>query len=415
MSGRTTAQAFVERFLLPVLQGREFLLGTPLGSAEFEELVRELQTTPEIFEPVELHLQRRAREMLHPAPLIDFDSAALRLSIALHQALFAAHASAARGRVSRARLAALAGDLDRLITQIPAPRTAAHLVKHHLLVEPLLRMFRADTKVFFTAGSKSFFGEPVRWLRLPFRWQVQVEQTVGTDVLVHLAQGPMGAPTMALLARSPLTLLLRPDRLLKSLSFEGLDLVFVEQSLCRYVTHELIDRGLIAAMPGLAHAFSSLAGKVSENGKGPQKASLQRTLVLSAQFLLALALTNEFWLGNGRQQHLEVRYEPPSRTLSFEPPAVTPEEAQRGETDGAQRVLLAKDGWAIIACLLSRVDRIVDRIEFPAADRNLAALRRLNLRIASLSGQLGESMTRMESLFSRVLPTCRLPFAPIDQ
>lgn len=396
MSGQPSA--FVERFLLPVLQSRELLVEPPLQREEYEALLRELETLPGTYGPVEVELQRRARELLHPAPLMCFDAVSLRLFVALHQLLFAVHASTERGRVSRGRLAVLAADSSRLIAQIPPPMSVESLVKHHLIVEPLLRIYREDTKVFFVAGSKAFYGEPIRWWRLPFRWNVQAEQSVGADVLVQLSSGPMALPMRTLLKRSPLTQLLRADRLMKALSFEGLDVIFENQTLCRYAVHALVDRGIAQAMPALAHAFIALAERVVEERNEAALQRLQKTLVLSSQFLLTLAVAHEFWRREDPQP-LRVQYLPPTSKLTFEPPPMSAEEAKQGKTDGAQRLQLAKDGWAIIARLLARAEHL----GMPKADRPQTAL--LKQRIAQLSGQLGDSISSMETLLGRALPS----------
>src|SRR5690606_8871984 len=58
---------------------------------------------------------------------------------------------------------------------------------------------------------------------------------------------------------SPLTRLLRADRLYESFDFRGMLVVLDDVELCRYAVNSIVDRGVGRFMPGFAVGFRVLA------------------------------------------------------------------------------------------------------------------------------------------------------------
>lgn len=342
-------QEFVQEFLVPLMTGQDdVVIGLPIDRDVFEGLVADLETGALGLSDVDLAIQRRVGLLLADPVLVQFNVDALKIAVGIHQLLFSFHADAERGKVSDKRLATLAQDTAMLLAQVKMPESFEQLLLHHSLIDPFFLLYRKDVQIFFRLGGKQFFGEEVEWLRLPFRWRIHHEEVLGKDVATNIFQRETGAAFNGLLRLSPLTRLLRADRLLRKFSFEGTLPVMRQPTLVRHVIHTVIDRGLPSFLPAYAHAFGELLEdrKVSPGDKA-----------YVARFLVTLAMTDALWhpdYDTGRL--LDARYRPPSDALRFEAPELEKAAAAQGLTDRKLREQLNRTGWAYIHALLERQD-----------------------------------------------------------
>lgn len=396
----TPAETFFESFLGPLLHAQEVTVGLPIDRATFEILCAEVESRGDAVAGFDIALQMQAARLLAEPPIVSFDLDTLRLAVALHQLLFSFHGAAEQGRVSGERLARLATDTARMLGAVrmptpddPSAERRARILAHHLVVDPFFLLYRRDVSLFFRVGQKQFFGQEVEWLRMPFRWRVQYEEVHGTDVAARIFAREVGQVFAMLLRFSPLTLLLRADRLFESFSFDGLEPVLTDQALCRLAVNTIIDRGLASFMPAFAVGMQALVGAPSSRG----------LLGHVARFLVTLALSQEQWQPHRTSaQLLDARYAPPSDAMRFQTPAVDGEAAMGGETDSARRARMAREGWAIVASLLARPDAL----GLPAPDRQHEACERLRRRLELMRGDLGhDTLAGAERLITRALAT----------
>jgi len=393
MADESAAQSFVEHFLNPLLQGDVVTIGLPIDRSTFEELEADVATRSDRVAGLEVILQMQADRMFPVPPLLVFDAGALRIAVAMYQLLFSFHAAAEQGRVSEKRLGKLAADTARMLAQVSTTGERAEVVLYHLLVDPFFLLYRKDVQIFFRAGSKQFFGQDVEWLRLPFRWRVQYEEVLGTDVAAGMFSRATGRTFGMLLEYSPLTRLLRADRLFEEFTWPGLEPVLDDQMLCRFAINTLVDRGIEDFMPAFGSAFRALAHGAAD-GHAAYAARV-------ARFLVTLVLTNEQWRPEvSNDALLAARYEPPSDAMRFEAPGVDAEAAQRGETDRSRRQKRARDAWALVGALLTRHDVL----RLPSADRRSAPSKALQRRLEAMRPELGDALPQMHDIVRRTFP-----------
>lgn len=391
MSDASAAESFFDTFLVPLLDAEEVTVGLPIARSTWSALAADVETRGNRVLSTELLLQMRASRVLPQPPILSFDQDALRLSVALYQLLFSFHAAAEQGRVSESRLTELVADTSRLLAECRPTGERGEVLRNHFLVDPFFLLYRKDVEIFFRLGAKRFYGQEVDWVRLPFRWRVQYEETVGTDVATSIFERTTGQAFASLLHLSPLTRLVRADRLFDEFEFIGLDGVLGDQALCRFAVNTIVDRGVSGFMPAFAAGWRRLL----ETGG-------RRSDVLQvARFLVALAMTREFWSPQTPDSVLlDGSYRPPTDAVRFEAPEVDEEAEQQGQSDRSQREAAARDAWSLIYVLFHEHR---ERLGVPQGDQQLPAAQRLGARLQGMVPSLGASLDVMRAQVGRAL------------
>lgn len=223
MSDAAAAEAFLGRFVLPLVEGGELHVGPPLGPAGVKQLgaaiAQGLDGTP-LGERLHAARQLRLAALGRPtAPRrLAEDQGSAPLLGALHDLLFLAHPDAAR--LKPARLTALAratqslAKAARLRLTDPGPEADALLLSRHSLLGGLWSLRRLDIQRNSASGPQLFRGvaPPRRWLSLGSEPPDEHIETRIVPELLGLCDGLGRSVVQALLQASPLTDLWDPLR-----------------------------------------------------------------------------------------------------------------------------------------------------------------------------------------------------------
>jgi hypothetical protein len=203
----TDLDAFLRRFVLPLVAGGEVHVGTPIAPDTVTRWEAELGSAAEALVAVDdARAAALAALVVRPPPLA-FDGDDLRLTVALYSALVLSHprSDGWLKRRGRRELASYARDLAA--AEPPADR--AGLLGRHALLGRVFELTRRDTIVRWWTGKAEFRGEPPPQRLLRWRRVRRVKEEA-TDVPVgEVIAGDDGRATIAALVRgSPLTDLL---------------------------------------------------------------------------------------------------------------------------------------------------------------------------------------------------------------
>jgi len=276
-----SAEAFLERFVLPLVAGGELHVGRPLDAEDLQlveaELVIEGEASLAIFAA---RRRRAARLWLYPVEL-QLDGPALRMLVGLHNLLFLNHPDADRwwrsNRAIRRVRTFTTGCLE-----LPPPASDEELVARHTLLANLPGLSRTDTQIKYWAGTRTYEG-----MSPPTRQQYQI------NLLAESGEGEDDLPLLALLLRfSPLTDLLSPRRPAPPFEWAGVTPYLRRPSLCRLVCHRYLEVGLDHVGPQLARAFWRL---VDDEALGAQRRrdALRTVIGLVTYLYAATAMVTE--------------------------------------------------------------------------------------------------------------------------
>lgn len=273
--------AFLDQFLLPLVAGGEVHVGQPLDSNDLAELTIYVAARDAQVLGVEATCMQQAAELwLFPVqPRVT--PTALRLTVAVHNLLFLSHPVSARWRVGKRGRRRIEGFIQQCL-ELPPPRSDDELVERHIFVGYLDRLTRMDTEIRYWLGSYSFMGQqpPPRLLRFPQLRRVRQSRRQVGWLGSELSTRQLELLTM-LLAASPLTDLLTPDRPAPAFSWRPVCSYLSSRWMARLVCHHYLERGLATVAPALALAFWELCASDAQ-GKG---AALRTVCGLMAHLL----------------------------------------------------------------------------------------------------------------------------------
>jgi len=380
--GRAAAksEAFLRDFLLSLLKGGSVDVALPMDRATYRELQIGLEGMSGLWPEVAHAIELRAETLLRGGSLFALNQAFLRHAVVLYQVLVALHGAAERGELARRRLQTINVDALRLLSDaLPQGRDA--LVAQHVLLDPVFNLVREDVRVTFRWGPRlHFYGEPVRWRKWPWRTRAVLDDGTGVDVAVALFERVTAQAWHALLHCSPVTCLVRADRLFGRLDASRLAPVFADETLCRYATHAICEQGFVGHFATLSDAAVGLL-----RGAGGAREGL--TYV---RFLFNLALTHAFWSPDVADDVLrQARYQPPTRQLRVEAPgsshgtaSVVREAGDAARRDAQERARALRLGWALLQEVMERCPRL----DWPRGDDELDAMAVLRGRAQRLAG-----------------------------
>lgn len=226
MTATTSVDALVARVLLPLARGGTISVGAPIASgvARRWALEAEVLSPPDagsVRHELALARARTAALLVVDPPHLALSGDDVRVGVALHDALVAAHPRAAevafarrvRGRVVAHALA---------LAQAPPARGRTALLARHTLLARLGELGRTDRLVKWWTGDALFRGHdaPARLRAMPRLRRVREERK--RIALVDLLRADDGVPQAAigaLYASSPLTDLLDAARPLPAFSW----------------------------------------------------------------------------------------------------------------------------------------------------------------------------------------------------
>ncbi len=285
------AEAFLREFVRPLVAGGELHVSSPLDADDVAELRAEgtfgsdLTVATEPLQAVESARQARATELwLYPVPT-PWDDTSVALAVGAHNLLFFSHPDA---RVSARRRRRLV-EFTAALLQRPAPATAEEVIGRHTLLAGLPRLCRTDITVDYWAAVETFRGKqpPKRLLRWRRLRRVRTQQRT----ITWLADEQLGEEQVqlvaGLLALSPLTDLLTPQRRAPVFSWLPHARYLQHPHLARLLCHRYLEIGLEQVSPPLVRAFWELTASrwvdvqvaAAQRSLAPDNLAARRSLV----------------------------------------------------------------------------------------------------------------------------------------
>ena len=279
--------AFVERFLLPLVEGGDVHVSAPLGFSALSAF--ELEDDDSAAERgLSSARWAVARELLCDAEPPSLDEESLRIAIASHDLLFLAHPEGpelARGEGHRR----VAAGCVALVAGLPASAEATELVARHTLLHRLTQAVRLDVRVSFWAGRRDFRGQapPPRLTAWPRLRRVSEERSQ-VGCLAEAATDASGGADAArtLLRASPLTDLLNPLRTEPPFDLAGwekIEAALGNQDVCRLVAYRWLEQGVVRCGGAFAAALIARLGSRARD-------DLRRGLALLSHLHLCLVV-----------------------------------------------------------------------------------------------------------------------------
>lgn len=273
---------FIERFVLPLVEGGELHVSAPLGFGGLSRLADEPDDSAAERRLGEARLAVCAELLPEPVtPTLDEDS--LRLAIALHDLLFLFHPDAPASMQGTSHRHVATG--CALLAALELPDDPRDLVARHTLLHQLADLSRHDVRITFWAGRREFHGQnpPARltaWRSL----RRVTEERFTVPCLAELAGDPLGGgeAVRTLLAASPVTNLLDPLR--GEPYFElrggadddvlpvapGVCAVLGDASLCRLVVNHWLELGIERTGAAFAQALLGCLGRRRDDSLYPR-------------------------------------------------------------------------------------------------------------------------------------------------
>lgn len=285
-----SAEAFLERFALPLVAGGELHVGRPLDAEDLQlleaELVIEGAASMAIYAA---RRHRAARIRLYPVAL-PLDAPALGALVGLHNLLFLNHPDADRWWTRGKTIGRLRAFTAACLEQPPA--TDEELVARHTLLANLPRLTRTDTQIKYWAGTRTYEGMPAPARLLRWRGLRRVrEQQFQINILAQSGEVEDDGPLLQRLLRwSPLTDLLSPWRPAPPFSWGAVTPYLRRPSLCRLVCHRYLEQGLDRVGPPLARAFWRLVDDEAQERRGE---ALRTVIGLVVYLYAATAMVTE--------------------------------------------------------------------------------------------------------------------------
>lgn len=279
MSAADGVERFIHEFVAPLLDGRECVIGDPLGIDGLEAVRHGLRFSQEMDDVLERQLAEAALfSEVVPAP---FDEDAATLLYAVHE-LFAACHPQASSFYARAYLFCQAA--EQAVMKLPRTYEPGRLLTRHLIVRRAFDARRTDVHLSWWTGKASFYGTepPQRLLAWPGLRRVEVDRT--TQPMWRLAMLDGDEETRVarlslmttLLNLSPLTrLYLLGDPAQKALGFtlmlplkrKGRRMsplyLLEDRRVARSVSDVLLERGTDSAGPMIALALLAAVRETS--------------------------------------------------------------------------------------------------------------------------------------------------------
>lgn len=207
-----------------------------------------------------------ASRLVHVGALPSEDRGMMATAMALHDLFAVTDPQLDRAFARGARKDALTW-VAKLIAEIPLPTTRGHALARHVILERGLACFREDTVVKNWAYTYRFFGRPppanvvalpkLRFVRQTTNRTSMIEQmnNQGTDTHAAIVQ----RLTRELVARSPVTQLLRPE-LTPDLQFGLASLAAMsDRALRSGIVQALVERGTGPVAQPFGHALRVLS------------------------------------------------------------------------------------------------------------------------------------------------------------
>lgn len=246
---------FLAGFVRPLVEGGELHVRAPLTPATLATWAAQLHTASVELVAIDDARAAVVSELVVRAPALAFGEPELLLAGALYNTLVLGH-PAAVGLTARAVARQRVHEAALAFAAVPPAETRSELLGRHSLLHNLFDLSRQDTLVRWWSGKAAFMGQrpPGRLIRWGSLRRVRVEQE-------SIAYGELLASSeevvARLLAASPLTDVLTPQRPQPAFSWDGAVVVLRDAELARAVIYRW-HQDLLIAPAAAARAWEKL-------------------------------------------------------------------------------------------------------------------------------------------------------------
>lgn len=257
-----SAEDFLARFCLPLVQGGEAAVGKPLSAADVDEMARQLPHATEPLVAIDEARTEVLSELVVRPPALVFDVDELLLCAAIHNLLFLSHPRTESWTVTETGERRVLESAYVFASQ-PLSRNRIRILARHGLLHNLFALRRYDLKISWWTGSAEFFGQkpPSRLVTWKNLRRVREEVSVA-DFSQLLGEAELAPVLATLLRRSPLTHLLSITAEGPRLVWEDAAFLLRDPELARAIAYETIEgetpAEVTAAPARLAAAFDQM-------------------------------------------------------------------------------------------------------------------------------------------------------------
>ncbi|MEZ4252896.1 MAG: hypothetical protein R3B99_32205 [Polyangiales bacterium] len=259
----------------------------PLPPAFLDHFELASLSKPDVEQTMLEGLHAAAGELVPTDHLRFPERGAMAIAMAAHDLFWLTDPSHDRAFARGARAKVL-GFVDALIDAVPPPRTREEAIVRHVILDRLLELQREDTVVKNWAYTYRFYGRPppgnvVAMPRLRF---VRQEHTKKDLVALCYADEELGLARRlrALLSRSPVTELLRPD-LAQPLVFGHATLAVLSEPTLR---HGIVEALVKRSTHHVAASFGLALRRVGAEDPSPQHLYVALAFLVELQLLEVL-------------------------------------------------------------------------------------------------------------------------------
>ncbi len=259
---KRTVEDFLSDFALPLVQGGELKVGSPVSEPELRLFIDGLAHASVASSAVDDARARVVQELVVRAPPMILDDDELYLTAALHNLLFLAHPDIDAWTVTRGMERRVL-DTAMAFSKRPLSRDRRRVLARHALLHNVFAISRTDITVRWWTGRATFEGQapPKRLTSWKGLRRVTEERTLA-DFTELLGTEHVAPIVYALIRRSPLTILLHPQRFGAGLLWEELVFLLRDAELARAVAYRCIGGtdadGVVAQPACFAVAFEQM-------------------------------------------------------------------------------------------------------------------------------------------------------------
>lgn len=268
-------ESFLERFVVPLVSGGELWVGSPLDAEDLRALVAKAHSPDSLLLEIDRLRSTHLRKLTLGARPVQTSPDDMGLIAAMHNILFLSHEATTGLTVRKSRLKQVVAQAYRALA-IPPPHKGLEAFSRYTLTSGLSELRRTDVDLRFWIGHRKFIGSepPARLGYWPNLRNVRQTRKVVRWVDTELNDGQL-ALMRALLSASPISDLISPERRGPEFSWPHLLPYLRNASICRFVCHYYLDKGLNVVGKGLVRAFQGLL-HAEEVGADGNVSPLQR-------------------------------------------------------------------------------------------------------------------------------------------
>lgn len=234
---KRTVTDFLAGFVLPLVRGGELQVHKPISEPELRLMADDLPHASVPMVQIDDARTEVCAELVVRAPALVLDEDELSLAASLHNLLFLSHPDAESWSVTRSMERRVL-DTARHLAKRPMSMDRRRVLARHGLLHNLFHISRTDVRLRWWTGSATFFGQsPPKRLTSWKSLRRVTEEKAEADFGELLGAETIAPVVLSLIRRSPLTMLLSPERVASILHWEELVFILRDSELARAVAY----------------------------------------------------------------------------------------------------------------------------------------------------------------------------------